>query len=154
MTKPMTDSARTRRVQADVAEIWAVLGDFGAISRWAPTVDHSCLMTDQLEGVGTVRRIQTGRATIVERVTEWEPNSTLAYALEDLPSILGSVENRWTLEPADSGVLVTLTSKVDAGSRPPQRIIARTVGRRLATAAGQMLDGLDRYLHERESARP
>ncbi|MFW2333546.1 SRPBCC family protein, partial [Ilumatobacter sp.] len=44
------ERTRTLAVRAD--EVWAVLSDFGAISSWASNVDHSCLLTDQPDGVG------------------------------------------------------------------------------------------------------
>ena len=148
----MVGIVRIRQISATVDEAWTVLADFGAISQWAPNVDHSCLMSDQASGLGAVRRIQAGRTTLVERVIEWEAGSALAYVIEGLPPIVRSVANRWTLEPTDHGVLVTLTAEVDAGPRPPQRLAARAIGRRLATTADQMLGGLDRHLVEQGSA--
>jgi carbon monoxide dehydrogenase subunit G len=148
----VVDVVRTRTVAADVDQVWAALADFGAISRWAPNVDHSCLMSDRTEGIGTVRRIQTGRTTVVERVTEWQPGRALGYSIEGLPPILGSVVNRWTVEPAGGDTRVSLTSSVDTGPRPPRRLVARVVRRRLASASDEMLAGLDRYLTERQGA--
>ncbi|MCP5027797.1 MAG: SRPBCC family protein, partial [Actinomycetia bacterium] len=100
----------------------------------------------QAEGPGAVRRIQTGRNTIVERVAEWEPGSTLSYRIEGLPPVVKSVVNTWTITPTPTGSTVTLTSSVDAGSRPPQKLIARAVGRKLAEASEQMLSGLQEAL--------
>ncbi|MCP3991888.1 MAG: SRPBCC family protein [Actinomycetia bacterium] len=148
----MTEVTRSRQVVADPAMVWEVLGHFGAISQWAPNVDHSCLMSDQTEGVGTVRRVQTGRTTLVEQVTEWEPGSTLAYTIEGLPALVRSVVNRWTLDASNRGTLISLSSEIDTGPRPPQRLVARVVGRKLATESEKMLDGLDRHLSERGSA--
>ena len=148
----MVDVVRTRTVAADVDEVWTALADFGAISRWAPNVDHSCLMSDRTEGIGTVRRIQTGRTTVVERVTEWEPGTALAYSIDGLPPILRSVVNRWTIEPVGGDTRVSLTSSVHAGPRPPRRLVARVVGRRLASASDEMLAGLDRHLTQRQGA--
>lgn len=144
----MSSIVRTRSVEAPAAEVWAVLADFGAIARWAPMVDHSCLMSGQTEGVGAVRRIQLGRTTLVERVTEWAPDSMLAYEIDGLPSVIRSVVNRWTIEPAADGrsTTVSITTEVDAGPRPPQQVVARAAGRRLAAASVEMLDGLDRQL--------
>ncbi|MCP5025671.1 MAG: SRPBCC family protein, partial [Actinomycetia bacterium] len=87
----MIELARSIEIAAPPAEVWGVLSDFGAIGRWAANVDHSCLMSGQAEGPGAVRRIQTGRNTIVERVAEWEPGSTLSYRIEGLPPVVKSV---------------------------------------------------------------
>lgn len=146
----MTEVVRTRRIEVDPDEVWAALADFGSISRWAPNVDHSCLMSDQREGVGTIRRIQAGRTTVVERVVDWEAPTSLAYRIDGLPPIVRSVVNRWTIEPADGAAEVSLATEIDAGPRPPQRLAARAIGRRLAGASDQMLAGLDRHLAGRE----
>lgn len=146
----MADIVRSRTIAAERDEVWAILADFGSIARWAPNVDHSCPMSDRTEGVGTVRRIQTGRATLVERVTEWPP-STLAYTIEGLPPILGSVVSRWTIESVPGGSRVSLASHIEAGPRPPQRLVARAVGRRLASAADEMLAALERQVADQGS---
>jgi uncharacterized protein YndB with AHSA1/START domain len=143
---------------ADVAEhlsierppdaVWAALADFGGISRWAPNVDHSCLTTEQAQGVDTVRRVQVGRSALLERVVAWEPNRRLAYAIEGLPSSVRSVTNTWTLEGSGSSTSVTLTSCVEAGQRAPLKLAARVVARVLAKASQQMLAGLQAHLEE------
>ena len=133
---------RTATISATPAEVWALLADFPAISEWAPNVDHSCLMTEQTEGVGMVRRIQAGRTTLLERVLTWEPDETFSYALEGLPTVVKSASNTWTVLATADGSLVTLTSRVDAGPRPPQQLIAKVVGRKLGQASDEMIAGL------------
>ena len=86
--------------------VWAALADFGAISTWAPNVDHSCLTTEQDQGVGSVRRVQVGRNALLERVVEWDEGQTLAYEIEGLPPVVRSVTNRWHLTPVDGGTHV------------------------------------------------
>jgi hypothetical protein len=138
----MIEIVRTADLAAPPRAVWAVLSDFGAISGWGANVDHSCLMSEQAEGVGTARRIQTGRTTVVERVVVWEPPSTLSYEIGGLPSVVQSVTNTWHVYGTETGSRVSLTSRVDVGPRPPQQVIARAVGRKLAQASDVMLDGL------------
>ena len=138
----MATITRTASIPASPDAVWAVLADFPAISAWAPNVDHSCLMSDQTEGVGMVRRIQTGRTTVVETVTVYEPLVALGYAITGLPPVIDSVTNTWTLESAGESTMATLTTEIDAGPRPPQRAIARAVGRTMGKASDQMLGGL------------
>jgi hypothetical protein len=142
----MTEIVRTTIVPASADAVWALLSDFGGISSWAANVDHSCLMSEQVEGRGTVRRIQTGRTTLVERVELWEPTSRLSYSVEGMPPIVRSAANTWSIEPEGADVRVSLTSRIDCGSRPPQKLIARIVGRRIAQASGIMLAGLKERL--------
>ncbi|MEQ8840201.1 MAG: SRPBCC family protein [Acidimicrobiales bacterium] len=138
----MVSVVRSRVIAASSDEVWAALSDFASISAWAPNVDHSCLLTEQTEGVGTTRRIQTGRITLVETVETYEPGRTLAYRLTGLPPVIRSVTNTWQLAPSGDQTSATLTSQIDAGPRLPQKAIARAVGRRLGAASEQMLDGL------------
>ena len=132
---------RSAELDASAEEVWEVLGDFGAISGWAPNVDHSCLISEQVEGVGTVRRIQAGRVTVIERVTGWEPPSLLSYEIEGLP-LVRSVTSAWTVEARGAGSRVTLTSRVDAGPRPPQKLISAVFARGMARASKAMLAAL------------
>ena len=60
-----------RRIDAAPDEVWAALADFGSLSVWADFVDHSSLLTEQTEGIGMTRRIQMGRATVVETSTPY-----------------------------------------------------------------------------------
>ncbi len=142
--------SRSRVVLASADDIWSVLSAFADISQWAPNVDHSCMMSDIISGVGAVRRIQTGSTVVLETVLTWEPNAELSYRLDGLPPVLRSVVNSWTLTPNGAGsTLVVLTSTIDAGSRPPQRAIAAAVAKKLASASDQMLDGLMADLRHR-----
>lgn len=143
----MTSISRTAVVDATPDVVWSVLADFGAIVVWAPNVDHSCLLTEQDADVGTARRIQAGRTTLVETVTEWSPPAderpgVLAYRLDGLPRVIRSANNSWLLAPSDAGTTITLTSTVDAGPRPPQKMVARIAARKLAAASDEMIAGL------------
>jgi carbon monoxide dehydrogenase subunit G len=147
----MTTVERSGTVPATPEEVWAVLADFGAISTWAPNVDHSCLLTAQETGVGTARRIQTGRTTLVETVVTWTAPTTdgpgvLSYSLAGLPKVVRSVTNTWSLTRDGAGTAVTLTSTVDTGSRPPRRVVAKVVGRKLAAASDEMIAGLTSHI--------
>ena len=146
----MADVAESLTIAQPAADIWAVLADFDGIARWAPNVDHSCLTTERAEGVGAVRRIQTGRNTLLEIVTQWEPERRLAYTISGLPPVIRSVTNTWKLDDRGGSTTVTLTSSVDAGPRPPQQVVARIVGRVLAKVSRQMLDGLEQHLADRD----
>ncbi len=142
----MATVERSITIDASAPDVWAVLADFPAISGWASNVDHSCLLSDQTDGVGMVRRIQTGRTTVVETVEHWDPGVLLRYAITGLPPVIRSVTNTWKLTPAANGTDVSLTTEVDAGPRPPQQGIAKIVGRKLGQASDEMLAGLADHL--------
>ena len=146
----MADIDRTRTVAAAPQEIWDVLADFGAISAWADNIDHSCILVHGTKPVGTARRVQVGRDTLVERIVEFDPPHALAYDIGGLPKRLHRVTNRWTLRPAGRSTVVMLTSTVEIGSRPDQRLAERLLCRVLARQSDAMLAGLAKRM---ETAR-
>lgn len=142
----MADLAEEISIARPAAAVWAVLADFGTISRWAPNVDHSSLTTQVGTGVGAERRVQVGRNALLERVVEWEPGERISYEISGLPPVVRSVTTTWQLTASDSWTKVTLTNRVNTGPRPPQQVAARVIGRVLAKASRQMLDGLQAHV--------
>ena len=141
----MAHVSRRRTIRAQPQAIWDVLADYGAISSWAPGADHSCLLNAGPNGpaVGTARRVQLGRNTLVERIIEFDPPTALAYSIEGLPRRLGALANRWTLRPAGPATEVTITSTI-AGSGPLATVIGRVVARVMRKTSDEMLAGLAR----------
>ncbi|NNE12873.1 MAG: SRPBCC family protein [Ilumatobacter sp.] len=152
----MVEVVEESRIARPADAVWATLADFDGIARWAPNVDHSSLTTAQAEGVGAVRRVQVGRNALLERVTGWEPGQQLAYQIDGLPPVVRSVTNTWELTSTGDDTSVSLTTRIDAGSRPPQQLVARVVGRAMAKASRQMLAGLQHHVERggHESSAP
>jgi carbon monoxide dehydrogenase subunit G len=142
----MATVVKSMEIPAPADAVWAVLADFPRISAWASNVDHSCLMSEKTEGVGMVRRIQSGRTTVVETVEYWDPGVALRYAITGLPPVIRSVTNTWSVLPDGNATIVNLITEIDAGPRPPQQGIAKLVGRKLGEASDQMLSGLAAHL--------
>jgi hypothetical protein len=142
----MNTVTRTATIAAPAAAIWSTLADFSGISGWAGNVDHSCLTSEQTQGVGMTRRVQTGPLTLLETVETWEPEVRLGYRLDGLPAVIKSVTNTWELKSDGDYTVVSLTSRINAGPRPPQKAIARVVGQRLAKASVEMLNGLTNHV--------
>jgi hypothetical protein len=125
--------------------IWDVLADFGSLSSWAKGVDHSAISNRGPDGgpLGTTRRVQLGSTTLLERITAFDPPSSLAYDITGLPKRLRRVTNRWALRPAGpSATEVTLTSTVEIGSGPLARLAERVVARIMAKQSDALLAGL------------
>jgi uncharacterized protein YndB with AHSA1/START domain len=142
----VADISRSRPIAAPPQEIWDVLADFGALSSWAGNVDHSSVTNRGPDGgpLGTTRRVQVGRNTLLERITAFDPPSTLAYDIIGLPTRLRRVTNRWTLRPLNdaTATAVTLTSTVEIGPGPLARLVERIAGRAMARQSEAMLAGL------------
>ena len=142
----MATIERTALIDSPADDVWAVLADFDSISEWADFVDHSCLMSEQTEGAGAARRIQMGRTTIIETITDWESGAMFSYAISGLPPVIGSVTNTWRIGASGNSTMVSLTTEIDAGARPPRRLVAGVVGRRLGRSSDAMLAGLSTHL--------
>ncbi len=141
----MAETRRSRTIAAEAQAIWDVLADFGAISSWADFVDHSCLLSPAAEavGVGTTRRVQLGRDTLVERITDFDPPHALGYDVEGLPRQVRHLHSSWTLRPTAPGFTeVTLTNTVEIGSNPMQRLAERIFGRFTVKQLDLLLAGL------------
>jgi carbon monoxide dehydrogenase subunit G len=145
----VADIHRSRSVAAAPNAVWDVLADFGSISSWADNIDHSCILNHGSEPIGTTRRVQIGRNTLVEQITRFDTTRTLAYDVDGLPKRVRRFNNRWSLRPADDGTtVVTLTSTVDIGSGPMQKLAERVVCRAQVRQSDVMLDGLANRLEK------
>ena len=133
---------RSSEIAAAPAEIWEVLADFGALASWVPMIQHTCPLSEQTEGVGTVRRVQVQRQTLVETVTIWTPPTTLAYTIEGLPPIAGVPVTTWRLTPMGNATNVEIVTEVATGWNPARSLVAKQVLKRLGLAADMMLVGL------------
>jgi uncharacterized protein YndB with AHSA1/START domain len=136
-----TMAQRTHLLPAPLDEVWDVLADFGDISRWATTLDHSAPL-DPRHGPGGARRIQVGRKTLVETVVGWEPPTRLSYRIDGLPPRLGTIVNEWRLEPDGEATRAAITTTVDTGPRPPHKLVERLVVRRMTRVSVELLSGL------------
>ncbi|HWA64952.1 MAG TPA: SRPBCC family protein [Mycobacteriales bacterium] len=139
---------RSRKIAAPAAEVWAVLADFPAIASWAPNVDHSVATTAARQGIGAVRRVQTGRITLLETVVDWRPGELLSYTLDGLPPIAGSVVTTWQLAESGGQTKTTVSTVITSRPNPVSRIVGRALSRQLARAAKQMLGGLAARVEE------
>lgn len=143
----MAQIERSRTIAAAPQEVWEVLADFGALSTWVDRVDHSCILAHGAEGhIGTARRVQMGRLTLVERIVDWDPPHTLAYDIDGLPKRLRWVSNRWTMRPSGDSTVVTLTSTVEIGSGRIRELAERVMCRLMTRESDGLLAGLAKRL--------
>lgn len=138
----MSRLERSATITARPERVWEVLADFGSIADWVPLIQHSCLLSDQAERPGAVRRVQIARQTLVERVVTWNPARELAYDIEGLPPIVGTPRTTWRLTPTKDGTSVVLTTEIDTGPNPAKMLAARKALERMALASELMLTGL------------
>ena len=143
----MATVTRSTTVPHDAPRVWDVLADFGAIADWTGFVEHSSLLRGEPLALGTTRRVQAGSVVVLERITRLEAPEVLEYEIDGLPKAVRAAGNRWELvSTAGAGTTVSITTSVTIGSRPPQRLAERVVGRVLASRSDAMLAGLHAHL--------
>ncbi len=138
----MVEVTNETNVAAPAEAVWAVLSDFDRIADWAREIDHSCRLSQRSEGVGTERRVQVGTNVVLERVTVWEPEQTLAYEIVGLPSLVSRVVNEWTLEPDGDRTRLALTATVEPGPKPPMKLAARLLAKQMGSVNQRLLSDL------------
>jgi uncharacterized protein YndB with AHSA1/START domain len=139
---------KSKKIAAPVAKVWAVLADFPAIATWAPQVDHSTAATEAHDGIGAVRRVQVGRIALLETIVDWQPMALLAYTVEGLPPVAGSIVTTWRLTDVEGATKTTVTTDIVSRPNPISRFVGRALARQLGRAAKQMLGGLAARVEE------
>ncbi len=130
-------------VAASPAAVWALLAAFDRLAGWAQEIDHSCRLTERREGVGTERRVQVKSNVLLERVTVWQPEETLAYEVVGLPNVVGRVVNEWTLRADGDHTQLALTAQIKPGPKPPMKLVARLLARQMGSVNQRLLRDLD-----------
>ena len=118
-------------VGVPIDRVWAVLSDYFALADWASAIDHSSALTAAPAGMGASRRVAMGSTVIVENVVDWKPTSAMAYEIVGLPPVVSRVENRWELRGDGAATVVTLTCSIEPGPKPPMKVAAKAVARRI-----------------------
>lgn len=138
----MVEVTSETNVAAPAEAVWAVLSDFDRIADWAREIDHSGRLSQRSEGVGTERRVQVKFNVVLERVTVWQPEQTLAYEIVGLPNVVSSVVNEWTLTAEGDRTRLALTARVEPGPKPPMKLAARLLAKQMGSVNQRLLSDL------------
>ena len=103
---------RDRVIAAAPAEVWAVVGDPGQLSRWWPRVER----VESVDAAGFTEVYRTTKGTVVRadfRIATLEPEAELraVQQLEGTPfaRLFAAASKQITLAPAEGGTRVTLS---------------------------------------------
>lgn len=136
-------------IDASPAEVWSLLSALDQIHTWSPDVSRPTITTRETEGVGAARQLRISSFTLLERVTVWEPEQTLAYTIEDLPSIVITAHNRWTLDPVPEGTRVTLTNTLTLSNT--FRFLEGRVQKRMQAQLDALIAALAYHFHKQHT---
>lgn len=105
-------SSLTRSVAIDAGKdnVWEVLADFGAVSKWAPTITDSATVGDVTQGVGAVRTCEHEKmGTLQETIVSWTEGEEYSYDVTaGLPFPMKALRNQWNVREQGAGTAVTL----------------------------------------------
>jgi len=105
----MTQIKSEIKINAPKEEVWGVLGDFGGISKWSPTVAKSTSTTTANEGVGCGRECEVpGFGNLREQVTEWDEGSRIKFNIEGVGP-MKSMINEFSIISDGKDTLATMT---------------------------------------------
>ncbi len=129
----MAQLTRRVRIDASAEKVWAVLADFGGVSKWAPTITESRSLTEANGGVGarrTCTHVKMGE--IEEVIVEWEEGRRYSYDFyRGLPMPIKSLNNDWSVESDGDGAVVTLLMNFQTKFGPLGLLMESLVLRRM-----------------------
>ena len=128
-----------RDFNASASDVWEKLGDFAELG-WMPGVGS---VEVEGEGIGAVRSIAMGAATVVERLEAHDDaNRSLSYSITDGPVPVQDYLATISVTEVDSGCHVDWTAKFST----PDGVPAEAVAPALEGAYGGALDALKKLL--------
>ena len=134
-------------IDAPVEQVWAVLADFGGVSKWNPMVSHSVTTSDDASGVGCVRTCEvSGMGRVTEEATEWVEGESLSVTVEGAP-MLRSMSARMAVQPEGSGTRATMDAEFTVKFGPIGAVMAAVMMKpKLASTMREALGGLKHYV--------
>ncbi len=101
----MIHNERTLDIDATPEAVWAVLGRFMHIHEFSSRVRSVDALTDDDDGMGSKRRCHFDDGTsVVEEVTEWEPNRRYRVRMSELTAMpLHEAYAELSVQPLDGG---------------------------------------------------
>ena len=106
----MSELTRSVVIDAPKDKVWEVLADFGAVSKWAPTITDSATVGDANQGVGAVRTCEHEKmGTLQETIVSWTEGEAYSYDVTaGLPFPMKTLRNHWSVREQGASTEVTL----------------------------------------------
>ncbi|MHA1559685.1 MAG: SRPBCC family protein [Alphaproteobacteria bacterium] len=102
---------RDIHINASKEAVWAVLADFGNVSKWSPGLVASKLTSEGDVGVGSTRVCTAPKfGSFNEEVLEWHPGESFAVELKAFGPMKFS-RSKWTLR--EHGGVTHLNASID-----------------------------------------
>jgi carbon monoxide dehydrogenase subunit G len=111
-------------IDASPDEVWALVGDTGAIAGWVPAIESS-----RMDGDIRHAEFAGGGGSARERIVEIDaPGRSYVYDYLDGPLPLERYRSRITVSGAGDGAHVDWVSELSAGSPEEEAALAAAIG--------------------------
>lgn len=101
-------------IHASKEKVWEVLGQYGEIYRYAPSIRVSRLTSSQQEGEGTSRQCDLiPMGTTLERVTEWRAGEGYTFTIDGGKFVPPFRSNTATYKLTEEGEMTVVTFRFD-----------------------------------------
>ncbi|MFW2383038.1 MAG: SRPBCC family protein [Acidimicrobiales bacterium] len=129
--------------------VWGVLADLEGVSTWNPGIDSAECVSEIRNGLGARRRCYMHPSGwMVESVSEWEPETVIAFTIEDAPPLKSGL-GRFVLADTASGTRLTASFDYEVRFGPLGPVIDRLiVHRQLSAAWDEGMAGLITHLDQ------
>ena len=118
----MIEIEASERLAASADVVWRLVGDFNAMRRWVPDVEHS---TKTGDGIGAERTLLiSGGARIVERLDAYDgPGRSYSYSFVAGPvPVAGYTAALSVTSLGDDECLVAWTSRIEPEGLPAEQV--------------------------------
>lgn len=135
--------------------VWGTLADLEGVSTWNPSVDATECISDIRHGLGARRRCYMHPSGwMVESVSEWEPETVIAFAIEKAPPLKSGL-GRFVLRDDGDGTRLTASFDYEVRFGPLGPVIDRLiVHRQLTSAWNEGMAGLVAHVEQLATTRP
>jgi len=144
----MTQVTAKRTIDAPAETVWAVLADYENIHIFHPGVEDSCLIGEQKNGLGAVRRCDfKGGGSVEEKIIDWVEGERYTVELSKIDMPLKSASATLSVVPDGAGAC---TATMHMEYQPKYGILGALMDRMMIkkTMGGmftKVLAGLDRH---------
>lgn len=134
-------------LRADRSLVWATLADLEGVSTWNPSIDGAECTSEIRHGLGARRRcVMHPSGEMVESVTEWVPESSIAFTVDNAPPFKSAV-GRFVLTDTEDATRLAATFTYEVRYGPLGPVIDRlVVHRQLASAWETGMAGLREHV--------
>src|SRR5437764_1014105 len=149
----MTVLENSIRIDAPPERVWSVLASLDALDRYDPGVAKSEIVTPLREGPGSARRCELKPGGwFKEKVTDWNPNTSLSFELFECTLPVRRLKHSYTLSPDGPGTVVRQRMEYELKFGPLGNLMdALMVRKRWDAGIKGFFAGLKHYV---EAGRP